>query len=85
MFRTKRFTAKVETTTAKDSAPTTPLPPEVEHDPATARAIEPSLDSYFASPRWSPNGDRIAVAHWSRPGRFDIEIRDAERISRSRT
>lgn len=38
---------------------------------------EASLDVQWASPRWSPDGSRIALARWRAGGRFDVVILDA--------
>jgi Tol biopolymer transport system component len=31
-------------------------------------------DVYWSSPRWSPEGHRIAVSRWSAPGRYDVVV-----------
>lgn len=34
-------------------------------------------DTHWAYPRWSPDGERIAVVRWTRPGMMDIVVLDA--------
>lgn len=47
---------------------------------------ERTADVNWASPRWSPDGSRIAVSRWLRGGRYDVVVMDtAGRIVRELT
>ncbi|HEU0055035.1 MAG TPA: hypothetical protein VFQ39_17735 [Longimicrobium sp.] len=48
-------------------------------DPVGARVLAtPSLDVHWATPRWSPDGRRIAISRWRAGGYYDVVILDAE-------
>ncbi|MEX2584504.1 MAG: hypothetical protein WD766_14645 [Gemmatimonadota bacterium] len=40
------------------------------------RLTEPSLETYWSAPRWSPSGDRIAVNRWRAGGLYDVVVLD---------
>jgi hypothetical protein len=46
--------------------------------PSSARALAaPSLDVQWATPRWSPDGRRIAISRWRAGGFYDVVVLDA--------
>jgi hypothetical protein len=57
----------------------TTVPVILDAEGREVRALaEPSADVQWASPRWSPAGDRIALVRWHRGGRYEVVVMDAE-------
>jgi len=60
----------------QDSAGMTRLV-RLDPDGRDLRALTPfDADHYWATPRWSPEGQRVAAARWSRGGAWDIVVLD---------
>jgi hypothetical protein len=56
----------------------TTVPVILDAEGGVLRALaEPSADVQWASPRWSPEGDRIALVRWHRGGRYEVVVMDA--------
>lgn len=60
------------------SAAGTNIPVIVELETGRIRPLaQPSLDTHWAAPRFSPAGDRIAVARWETGGFFNVVVLDS--------
>ncbi|HEV2131568.1 MAG TPA: hypothetical protein VGR27_10725, partial [Longimicrobiaceae bacterium] len=63
---------------AVQSAPGTNIPVLIDLPTGETRPLaEPSLEVHWTTPRWSPAGDRIAVARWRSGGFQDVVVLDS--------
>ncbi|CAN5368823.1 hypothetical protein BH24GEM3_BH24GEM3_23460 [soil metagenome] len=63
---------------AVQSAPGTNVPVLIDLHTGEIRPLtEPSLELHWTGPRWSPAGDRIAVARWRTGGFYDVVVLDS--------